>query len=395
MPEPPEKLRVAINHQAPDAGEYGAEASRILSLQDARNAFEFVRRLPGYQSTPLLRHEALARQCRVGSAWIKHEGRRDPTRSFKVLGPPYALARQIAARCERTNRGREIDLLKLVAGDHKAAVQDLTSCAATSGNHGRALAWASSIFGCACKIFMPDSTGSYRERQIQQFGAETIRVRGNYDQAVDRAVAASHRDGHLLVGDGARSDSMVLRHIVHGYSVVGEELVDTFRHGAAPTHVFIPAGSGSLAAAVTARLWMEFGRRRPKIAIVQPHSADSGYQSCLRGRRTASRGDLTTIMDGLSVGELSPDAWAILAGGAFAFLTIDDQSALAMLRSAHEDRLDIGETGVAALAACRAAATDPVARRQLQLEEDSRVVLVATEGVTDPDVCGALLDNPP
>lgn len=305
-----------------------------------------------------------------------------------MLGPPYALAKQLLSRLGQSTQS----LVKLVQGKLQPDIKSITACAATSGNHGRALAWAATVFGCQCRIYMPESTGRFREQQIAAFGATTIRVPETYDDAVACAVRDAERHDYLLVGDGATAASNVLQHIVHGYSTLGEELLSAREASTNPTHLFVPAGSGSLAAAVTARLWMEFGEQRPRVVIVQPHSADSAYQSCLHGSRVASQGNLATLMDGLSVRELSADAWAILQQGTFAFVTIDDESALATLKDfARDDSLAIGETGIAAIAAFSAVGKDPDARQQLGLDEDSRVVLIATEGVTDPGVLNSLL----
>jgi diaminopropionate ammonia-lyase len=381
-------VRVAITPRARYGVAYSEEAQLVLSASDFGQAWEFSRLWPSYESTPVQDASSLADTCQVAFVQVKHEGFRLPTNSFKVLGPPYALARQLLSRLDLSPE----DLGSLVSGKLSQAVRRITACAATSGNHGRALAWAASQFGCPCRVYMPESTGTHREQKIQRFGAATIRVPGTYDASVDRAVAEAKQNNYLLVGDGARPDSAVLRHIVHGYAGVGEELALEMDTGDMPTHIFVPAGSGSLAAGVTARLWMRYGANRPKIIVVQAHSADAGYQSCLRSSRTASQGDLKTVMDGLSVRELSTPAWTILSAGAFGFVTFNDRWALSTLKQlAADGELTIGETGVASLAAFQAAANDPDARQQLCLNEESRVVLIATEGVTDPGVVKTLI----
>ena len=381
-------VQIAITPCERYGEDYGTDASRVISPDDCRQAADLVRLLSGYEQTPLLEDGRLADECGVASVLIKHEGYRAPTHSFKVLGPPYALARHLLSRLDLGHHNPR----ELVNGKLRSRVRHHTACAATSGNHGRALAWAAATYGCPCRIYMPESTGAFREEQIQQFGAETVRVAGTYDDAVRRAVLDSERPGFVLVGDGARPDAGVLRHIIHGYSVVGEELVSAIETGATATHVFVPAGSGSLAAAVTARLWMAYGAKRPKIVVVQPHSADSGYQSCMNASRTASKGDLATVMDGLSVRELSADSWAILGSGAFAFITVHDNPALSMLRRlSRHGELTIGETGIAALAGFKAAVGDPNVRQRLHLDQSSRVILIASEGITDPLVLDKLL----
>jgi diaminopropionate ammonia-lyase len=387
---PDDAVRIALTPDSLYAAEYSDEASRILSRSDVRAACNFGRCLPGYSPTPLVENQGLANECRVGSVVIKDEGQRMPTHSFKVLGPPYALAKQLLLRIGLSERS----LHDLADGNLKAAVQGITACAATSGNHGRALAWACMQFGCQCRIYMPESTGACREEQIQRIAATTIRVPGTYDDAAAQAAQDAKAYNYVLVGRGAHPDSRVRYHILHGYSLLGDELVCSKPSGCSATHVFIPVGGGSLAAAVTGRLWMEYGAGRPLVITVQPHSADSAYQSCLKGARVPAVGDLSTLMDGLSVRNLAAVAWPILGRGAAAFVTIGDEVALKTLRRFDRDEsIAIGETGIAAIAGFIAAANDAQIRDQLGLDEKSRVVLVATEGVTDPGVLDNLISE--
>ena len=126
--------------------------------------------------------------------------------------------------------------------------------------------------------------------------------------------------------------------------------------------------------------------------VVQPHAADSAYQSCLQSKCVPAEGSLATLMDGLSVQELATDAWKILRTGAFAFITIGDDVALQVLKQCHQDRLiSVGETGIATIAGFVAAAADSDVRCQLELNGSSRVVLIATEGITDPSVLQSLI----
>ena len=360
------------------------EVASVITLAKSQEAEHFAKLMPQYKPTPLPDAGELTGELKLASIAIKHEGRRLPTKSFKTLGPPYALACQLQQRLALT----QSDLAGLAQGELKSEVSEYVACAATSGNHGRALAWAATQFGCRCRIYLPQATGAYREQMIQRFGAETVRVAGNYDETVEQVVLDSDRDESIVVGDGA-PNTEVIRQIIFGYSVVGAELVAQLQSDHAATHVFVPAGSGSLASGVIFRLWEAFGSQRPKIVVVQPHSVDSGYHSCLQGQRVPSQGNVETLMDGLAVEELSAEAWPILKSGAFAFITIAEQVAISTLHRITE--LAIGETGVAALAGLVAASADGKARERLQLDETSRVVVLASEGVTDPPVMERLL----
>ena len=103
------------------------------------------------------------------------------------------------------------------------------------------------------------------------------------------------------------------------------------------------------------------------------------------------RGDLRTMMAGLACGEPSLLAWQELERGAFAFMSIPDAAAIDALRRLKEIGFAIGESGVAGMAGLMLAGADPAARKALRLEDDSRVLLFGTEGVTDSAVYDKVL----
>jgi diaminopropionate ammonia-lyase len=246
---------------------------------------------------------------------------------------------------------------------------------------------------------MPEATSPHRERAIRGFGADVVRVPGNFDQTLIRARQDAEREGWILIGEPASPRSAnVPRHTLHGYSVLGQELIDAAGMDAPPTHVFVSAGSGKLAAGVVAAWWLRAGAQRPRIVVVAPHRADSPLRSVAAGQRVPAEGDLMTLMDGLSVGQISPLAWPMLDGGAAATVTISDAIAIEALRIlAHpvppDPVVELGETGVAAFAGLLAATAEPEARELLGLDHDSRVIAIGCEGVTDPVIYRKLMDG--
>jgi diaminopropionate ammonia-lyase len=246
---------------------------------------------------------------------------------------------------------------------------------------------------------MPEATSPHRERAIRAFGADVVRVPGNYDQSLVRARQDAEREGWILIGESASPHSAnIARHTLHGYSVLCQELIDAAGREAPPTHLFVSAGSGKLAAGVIAAWWLRAGDQRPRIVVVAPHQADSPLRSVAAASRVPAEGNLTTLMDGLSVGHISPLAWPILDGGAAAIVTISDRIATHALRIlAHpappDPVVELGETGVAALAGLLAASTEPQARKLLGLDHNSRVIAIGCEGVTDPLIYRQLVDG--
>ena len=96
-------------------------------------------------------------------------------------------------------------------------------------------------------------------------------------------------------------------------------------------------------------------------------------------------------MAGLACGEVSLLAWDILREGADAFAAVNDQAAIDCMRLLAEApyrdvRVVAGESAVAGLAALIGAAAQTKLRRSLALGADSRVLLIGTEGDTDPEL---------
>src|SRR5690606_12987475 len=101
--------------------------------------------------------------------------------------------------------------------------------------------------------------------------------------------------------------------------------------------------------------------------------------------------ELDTVMAGLACGEVSLLAWEILQPGSFAFMLVPDDAALAVMRrlangEGGDPPIVAGESAMAGVAACMAAAQDPAMAAALGLGPDSRVLFFASEGDTDPEL---------
>jgi diaminopropionate ammonia-lyase len=158
-----------------------------------------------------------------------------------------------------------------------------------------------------------------------------------------------------------------------------------------PTHVFVQAGVGAFAAAIAAAFWLAWGPRRPRLIVVEPIEADCYLRSAQAGHPVAVHGALDTVMAGLACGEVSPAAWDIVSAAASAYVAIDDQYALDAVRlfaepHAPDPAIVSGETGAAGLAALLAVQAHTPLRELLGLDAASRVLLLGSEGDTDPDI---------
>ncbi len=361
----------------------------IVSEISALRAKAEISRCPLYRPTPLLSLAGVARGCGVAEVLYKDEGSRFGLGSFKALGGAYAVAEVLRQRLEAELQ-RDITIAQLVEGGLRSHSERITVACATDGNHGRAVAAGAQIFGCKAAIFLHENVSAEREAAIAAFGARIIRTPGNYDASVAAAKRMAEEHGWTIVSDTSWPGyEEIPARIMQGYAVmVMEILAEIDESGLSlPTHVFVQGGVGGLAAAVVGYLWDHLGERAPKFIVVEPERADCLYQSAIAGTPTPSSGDLDTIMAGLACGEVSPVAWKILQSGADYFMTLPDAAAIDAMRLLARGvdgnpAIVAGESAVAGLAGLLA--LNEHDRRLVGLDENSRVLLIGTEGATDP-----------
>ena len=375
-------------------------------------ARESVRRWPGYAPTPL--HDLQGRAGELGVARLayKDEAPRFGLKSFKALGGGFAVQRHLQARlAERI--GRPVELEALLEGHHRSLTEGMTVAAATDGNHGRAVAWGARLFGCGAAIFIHETVSPGRERAIASFGAAIRRVPGVYEDALRACAREAVAEGWAVISDTAYPGCMETpRTVMAGYTVMVDEAVAQW-HGnpdpkgsaetAPPTHVFVQAGVGGLAAAVAAGLHHHYGSRSslPRIVVVEPERADCCFQSARLGRWAPASGDLDTLCAGLACGEPSLLAWDLLDAAAFGFMTVDDAAVVAEMRRLASpppgDAVIVaGESapcGLAGLAVALGGAGSGCAAA-LGLSPSARVMVFGSEGDTDPDLYQKLISSP-
>jgi diaminopropionate ammonia-lyase len=370
----------------------------ILSLAAFDQAKREITSWPGYNSTPLRRLSRLAARAGLSEILYKDEAERFGILSFKALGGAYAvfkvLQRHILATKQVTVSARD-----LASGGCSDLAPRVTVTCATDGNHGRSVAWGARTFGCACVIYMPDVVSAGRSRAIEVYGAQVRRLPGTFDDAVRKAALDAAAQGWHVVSDTSADGSFEApRDVMQGYCLIADEALS--QCAGIPSHVFVQGGVGGLAAATCAYLWERCGAQRPRLIVVEPHAADCILRSVRAGRPTPAEGALDSIMGGLSCGEVSPLAWQILDAGADACASIDDAAAADCMRLLSDGRcgdapIVAGESGVAGLAALLLACADPKARAELGLDGDSRVLVIGTEGATDPETWRAIVGRSP
>jgi diaminopropionate ammonia-lyase len=329
----------------------------------------------------------------IASVHYKDEAARFGLASFKALGGAYAVMRVLQAELAKRDVAREATSADLIAGTYKEATGKITVCCATDGNHGRSVAWGAERFGAACVIFVHETVSQGRRDAIARYGAAIRVVPGNYDDAVREAQKQAEANSWFVVSDTSYPGyTEVPRDVMQGYRLMADEAADQI--GTAPTHVFIQGGVGGVAAAVSVQMRARFGAG-VKLIVAEPDKADCLLASAEAGKPVTVPGDLDTLMAGLACGEPSLLAWQELERGAYAFISLPDESAVECMKllAKRTPPVVAGESAVAGLAGLLLAAQEPYARAALGLGPDSRVLLFGTEGATDPEVYDRLVNG--
>jgi len=279
----------------------------------------------------------------------------------------------------------------LLDGQLKDALSEIVITCATDGNHGRSVAWGSQMFGCGCVIYVHRDVSEGRKEAMEAFDATVIRINGNYDESVRQTDADAKANGRVIVSDTSYEGYMeVPKDVALGYTVMLAEIVEQL-DGEIPTHVFIQGGVGGLASAVAGYFWDLWGERRPRFVVVEPVEANCLQLSAKAGKPIVVDGDLNTLMAGLACGEVSALAWQILCNGADDFMTLSEDAiapTMRMLAAGYKEdpAIEAGESGVPGLSAAIIAAQQEAFAGALNLNAQSHVLVLGTEGATDPEL---------
>ncbi|HZP77862.1 MAG TPA: diaminopropionate ammonia-lyase [Pseudolabrys sp.] len=367
-----------------------------------QGAVSAVRRFLAYRQddrpTPLVSLPALASRLGVGTLTIKDESTRLGLGSFKALGGAFAVL-NLVLDAARDQLQVPLDFADLDKPQVRSAADKMTFGCATDGNHGRSVAAGAEMVGARAAIFVHEGVSEQRVAAIARFGAQIIRVRGTYDDAVAEAARICAANGWIVVSDTSwpgyeRIPGLVMR----GYTVMVDEALRSSE--APPTHAFIQAGVGGLAAAVAGHLTARLGKERPKFIVVEPSRAACVLSSAKVNHPIKIAHGEPTVMAMLECYEPSLVAWRVLSRCADVFMTVEEQDAIEAMRTlANPQKGDqpivAGESGGAGLAGLLCACRDDHMREMLELNQSSRVLLINTEGATDPDRYRQLIGTNP
>ncbi|HEV7306678.1 diaminopropionate ammonia-lyase [Ensifer sp.] len=374
------------------------EDAGLLSPAAAEAVEQHFAERPDHRPTPLHALPALADELAVAGVFVKDEGHRLGLGSFKALGGSYAVIRLVLQEAA-SRLGCSLDTQDLSRPDVRAAAASMTFGCATDGNHGRSVAMGARLVGARSVIFVHSGVSEQRIAAIAHYGAEIVRVAGTYDDSVAEAARVCDVNGWTVVSDTSWPGYEAIPGLVmQGYTALLSEALRQMEKP--PTHVFVQAGVGGIAAATAGHLALRFGADRPRFVVVDPARAACLYETAKAGHPVKVAHGEPTIMAMLECYEPSLVAWRILSRAADAFMTVDEEDAVSIMNrlarpKGKDPAIVAGESGGVGLAGLLAVAADPALREAIGLTAQSRVFVINTEGATDPERYEALVGLSP
>ena len=345
----------------------------ILTEEDIDEAYKIISDWENYAPTPLLLLDKLSTELKLKRIFYKDESKRFHLKSFKALGGSYAV--------EKITKGNK----------------EIVISTATAGNHGRSVAWGSKKLGLKCKIFISEYVSETRAEAMRGFGADVIRVKGNYEDSLNECIKQSNQNNWQIVQDVAWKNYMLIPKLtMAGYSVMMKEISEQINNQKV-SHIILQAGVGGMAAAMVAGL-ARYLNHVPQIIIVEPDSAACVLASINTGKIEKISIEKESIMGGMSCGEVSLVPWQILKKSVNYCVTVSDDyisktiKYLANCELSYEKIIG-GECSTPGIISLIGLCNDTKIRKKINLNEDSNVLLFGCEGDADEELYQKLLNS--
>lgn len=302
--------------------------------EQVNEARELLRRF--FRPTRLMRAERIGRDTDT-HIYLKLEPEL-PTGSFKPRGALYALMKTLEQR------------------SIKGVV------AASTGNHGAAVAYAARVAQLPATIVMPESPNAFKRARIVALGAAVMEVEWKPESLGNAAAEFAAEHDYYFLNDASE------RLVPVGTATIAAEILDELP---APDVIIVPMGDTALIRGVAA----EAKRRHPEVKIVgvQATQAPSYVRSWQEGRVVTTE-TCDTIADGLATCvPLDGNVRAIRELVDDVTLVSEDEMLQGIRTLLYEEHLVAEPAGAAALAAFRQNPTAYAGRKVVLLVTGSNI----------------------
>lgn len=326
---------------------------------DADAPLELLRKCPAYQSTPLTQLPKLAAQINVSSISIKDERGRMNLGSFKALGAAYVIA------CDAVASGNDLTSTPL---------KGATYITASAGNHGLSVAAGARIFGANAIIYLSQTVPKSFAGELEAQGAKVVWHGDDYEESMQGALdAANANEGWILLSDSSWPGYEILPHrLMEGYLAMAAEMAEQIPQ--APTHLFLQAGVGGLAAGIAGyarHIWGE----DVTIVVVEPEFAPALIESVKAEKIVETTGPVSE-MGRLDCKTPSMIALKTLATDANIFVTISEADGEKAVQTLEKIGIETTASAAAGIAPIFLGAE---ILAKLSINSDSRIAAIISE----------------
>ena len=343
----------------------------VLPKHEIDEAYKIISKWDNYSPTPLISLKKLSEKLKLNNIFYKDESKRFHLKSFKALGGAYAV--------EKITKGKK----------------KITVSTATAGNHGRSVAWGSKRLGLKCKIFISEYVTEFRAKIMRDFGADVIRVKGNYDNSLKECIKQSKQNSWQIIQDVAwQGYELVPRLTMAGYSVMMKEISEQMNNQQI-SHIILQAGVGGMAAAMVAGV-ARYLDNTPQIIVVEPESAACVLESIKAGEIKKISIKKESLMGGMSCDEVSMVPWEILKNSVNHCVTVSDNYISNTVKSLSncefsKEKIIGGECSTPGIISLAGLCNDAEIKKKINLNDQSNVLLFGCEGDADEELYQKLL----
>lgn len=211
---------------------------------------------------------------------------------------------------------------------------------ASSGNHGKAVAYVASRIGYPVKVVVPTDAPLTKVKSIKDYGAEVVYWK-KFTKERDEKAQQLAKDNQLTF-----IDSVDHPWIIEGQGTVGLEIIEDLPDVDA---ILVPIGGGGLISGIS----LAIKEKNPKVKIygVEPIGSNSMFLSLQAGKVTELK-NINTIADGLRSNQPGKLAFTIVKKYVDDIILVtDEEIRMALKTLLLEDKLLAEPSGAVTLAA--------------------------------------------
>ncbi|MBV9713387.1 MAG: pyridoxal-phosphate dependent enzyme [Ktedonobacteraceae bacterium] len=244
--------------------------------------------------------------------------------------------------------------------------------AASSGNFGQAIAYASKLLRKICTIVMPDTSAQVKIAAVKAYG-------GNVDLIDVRRISRAERVAQLMTEhtDAFQAQAYDDYRVIAGNSTLGQEIFNA----ASFDVIVVPVGGGGISSGIV--IARDLLQAKTEIIGAEPLPGNDAARSLHSGQLLRNEHEPETIADGARTVSLGKLNWEILQRGLTDIIEVPDELIGKALRHCFRyANLKVEPTGALAIGALF---TEP------ERFSGKRVCCIVSGGNVDPAVYAQLL----